>query len=88
MATLVQVASRVPPDIKQMANEVVRGYGLDLSSAIRMFVTQIAREKRIPVNISEPQETIYHNDAEVTDFINKELASPERYSPESCGWDI
>jgi len=50
----VQVAARVEPSIKEAAAKIAAEYGLDLSTAIKIFVTRIAKERRIPVDISKP----------------------------------
>jgi len=51
---MTQVAARVPVEIKEQASAVVGAYGLGLGDAVRMFVTRIAMEKRIPLDISTP----------------------------------
>jgi addiction module RelB/DinJ family antitoxin len=50
----IQVAARVPVEIKEQASAVTSAYGLGLGDAVRMFVTRIAKEKRIPLDISTP----------------------------------
>jgi len=50
----VQVAARVEPSIKDKASKVVAEFGLDLSTTIKMFITRIAKEQRIPMDISKP----------------------------------
>jgi addiction module RelB/DinJ family antitoxin len=50
----IQVAARVPVEIKEQASAVANAYGLGLGDAVRMFVTRIAKEKRIPLDISTP----------------------------------
>ncbi|MDR2956800.1 MAG: type II toxin-antitoxin system RelB/DinJ family antitoxin [Coriobacteriales bacterium] len=54
----IQVATRVPVEIKEQASLVASEYGLGLSDAVRMFVTRIAKEKRIPLDISNPLASI------------------------------
>ena len=58
----IQVAARVPIEVKEQASAVVSEYGLGLSDAVRMFVTSIAREKRIPLDISTPVVSISNFD--------------------------
>jgi DNA-damage-inducible protein J len=50
----VQVAARVEPKVKEAASKVVAEFGLDLSTTIKMFITRIAKEQRIPMDISKP----------------------------------
>jgi len=68
-----QVAARVPVDIKEQATLVASEYGLGLSDAVRMFVTRIAKEKRIPLDISTPLVSIAYFDQmhpEYQNYIN------------------
>jgi DNA-damage-inducible protein J len=81
----VQIASRVDLDIKEQATEVVKSFGLDLSTAIRMFVTQIAREKRIPLEIDTPQVPIRVVSPEKMAEYERILASDEWYTREEIG---
>jgi DNA-damage-inducible protein J len=50
----VQVTARVDPNIKDAASRVAEEFGLDLSTTIKMFITRIAKERRIPMDISKP----------------------------------
>jgi len=54
----IQVAARVPLEVKEQAAAVVSEYGLGLSDAVRMFITRIAKEKRIPLDIGSPMVSI------------------------------
>jgi len=70
---MTQVAARVPVEIKEQAALVVSNYGLGLGDAIRMFITRIAKEKRIPLDISTPMTPIASFDQvhpEYQDYIN------------------
>ena len=58
----VQVAARVPVEVKEQATAVVSEYGLGLGDAVRMFVTRIAKEKRVPLDISTPVASISNFD--------------------------
>lgn len=51
---LVQV--RVDPEIKEQAAAVLGGMGLTVSDAIRMLLTRIAVDERIPFEIGLPRE--------------------------------
>ena len=69
-----QVAARVPVEVKEQATVVVNEYGLGLSDAVRMFVTRIAKEKRIPLDISTPLASISDFDQihpEYQNYINE-----------------
>ncbi|MDR0459678.1 MAG: type II toxin-antitoxin system RelB/DinJ family antitoxin [Coriobacteriales bacterium] len=54
----IQVAARVPVEIKEQASLVAGEYGLSLGDAVRMFVTRIAKEQRIPLDINSPLASI------------------------------
>jgi addiction module RelB/DinJ family antitoxin len=50
----IQASARISPDIYATASAVAENFGLDLSSAIRMFVTRIAKTHTIPLEITKP----------------------------------
>ena len=50
----IQVSTRVPVEIKEQAALVAGEYGLGLGDAVRMFITRLAKERRIPLDISTP----------------------------------
>jgi len=74
-----QVAARVPVEIKEQASAVVSEYGLGLGDAVRMFVTSIAREKRIPLDISTPVATISNFDQMYPEYQHYINAVAEEY---------
>ncbi|MEG1097315.1 MAG: type II toxin-antitoxin system RelB/DinJ family antitoxin [Eggerthellaceae bacterium] len=45
---------RLDLDTKERAASVVEGLGVDLSSAVRMFLTQVALRNEIPLSLSFP----------------------------------
>jgi addiction module RelB/DinJ family antitoxin len=70
----IQVAARVPKEIRDQAVAVTEEYGLGLSEVVRVFVTRIAKEKRIPLDISKPVISIAQFDAlypEYQEFANE-----------------
>ncbi|MDR1016806.1 MAG: type II toxin-antitoxin system RelB/DinJ family antitoxin [Coriobacteriales bacterium] len=99
MAATVQIATRIPKDVKDRATKVVQGYGLDLSSAVRMFVTEVADERRIPIRVDRPKVS-YDGDSFGSDqeyfeqipgflgMLDKEAASDETYTPKESGWKL
>jgi DNA-damage-inducible protein J len=44
-------------DIKEKAKEILSRYGLSLSDAVNIFLTQVVLEKGIPFRIQIPNET-------------------------------
>lgn len=49
---MVEVNVRIDDTIKQNAEMVCKALGLSLSTAVTMYLTQIAREQRIPLDMS------------------------------------
>ena len=49
---MTQVNFRIDEDIKANAEAALKEMGLNMSSAITMFLTKVAREKRIPFEIN------------------------------------
>ena len=49
---MTQVNFRIDEDIKESAEKALKEMGLTLTSAITVFLTKVAREKRIPFEIS------------------------------------
>lgn len=50
------VHSRIQPEIKQQAEEVLHRLGLSPTEAIRMFYTQIALRNGLPFDVAIPNE--------------------------------
>jgi DNA-damage-inducible protein J len=50
------VRTRIDPEIKHQAADVLAALGLTVSDACRMMLTKIAREKRLPFGTAEPNE--------------------------------
>jgi DNA-damage-inducible protein J len=43
---------RVDPEIKEQAEIILEQLGMSMNGTINMFLTQIVREKRVPLNLS------------------------------------
>ena len=52
---LSSVTVRVDEKTKEEAARIAEDFGFDLSSVTRAFYRQMARERRIPLNLSYPQ---------------------------------
>jgi addiction module RelB/DinJ family antitoxin len=50
MANTVQVATRITPDMKEQASRIFAKYGLDMASALRMFIALTVTERKLPLN--------------------------------------
>ena len=49
---MTQVNFRIDDSIKESAESALKAMGLTMSAAITMFLTKVAREKRIPFEIT------------------------------------
>lgn len=49
---MTQINFRIDEDTKTKAEAALKEMGLNMSSAITMFLTKVAREKRIPFEIN------------------------------------
>ncbi|MCL2311039.1 MAG: type II toxin-antitoxin system RelB/DinJ family antitoxin [Firmicutes bacterium] len=65
------VSARIENNYKERALKVFQRDGLDMSSAIRMFIVQTANKGVIPIKFSEKQETRAELNARVSAAIKK-----------------
>jgi len=49
---MAQISLRVDDDVKRSAERTLEDIGLSMSSAINIFLKKVAREKRIPFELS------------------------------------
>jgi len=54
MAASRMVQARVPGDIQDMANQVIKASGLTVSDVVRVLMTRIAQDKIIPPGLFQP----------------------------------
>ena len=52
MAKTVNMCVRVDPELKAQAEIILEQLGMNMNGTINMFLTQIVREKRVPLNLS------------------------------------
>lgn len=52
MAKSVNMCVRVDPELKEQAEDILDQLGMNMNGTINMFLTQIVREKRVPLNLS------------------------------------
>lgn len=57
MAT-IQVSTRVDDKIKEMAQKVFERQGLDVSTALKMFITKTAYEQEVPISLKSSEDII------------------------------
>lgn len=65
MAISRMVQGRVPGEIQDAANQVIRASGLTVSDVVRMLMTRIAMDKEIPAALFQPNEETLAAFAEV-----------------------
>ncbi len=53
----VDVRSRVAPELKSEASAVLKGMGLDLSTAIRLFLRNVVDSQGASIMLPKPNET-------------------------------
>ena len=51
------VQARINGEVKAQAAAVLAGMGLSVSDAVRMLLTRVAREKKLPPELFVPNET-------------------------------
>ena len=52
MSKSVNMCVRVDPELKAQAEDILDQLGMNMTGTINMFLTQIVREKRVPLNLS------------------------------------
>lgn len=69
------VSIRVDNEVKEKADKLFNELGMNLSSAINIFLRQAIREQAIPFSISINDEDRIYRDAE--SFVDKHIAAFE-----------
>ena len=52
MSKTVNMCIRVDPELKAQAEIILEQLGMNMNGTINMFLNQIVREKRVPLNLS------------------------------------
>ena len=52
----VDVRARVEPKLKEEASAVLEAVGLDVSTAIRLFLRSVVEKKGLPMDVPRPNE--------------------------------
>lgn len=77
------IQTRVDAELKKQSEKVLSSIGLDMTSAIRLFLTQVVNQRKIPFEPSAPEEVFNDETLEAAQEA-KEIASgrekAERYS--------
>jgi len=51
---MAKIQARVPDEIQEIATTVIRSTGLTVSDAVRMFMTRIATDRALPLDLFRP----------------------------------
>ncbi|AQX30210.1 type II toxin-antitoxin system RelB/DinJ family antitoxin [Bartonella schoenbuchensis] len=49
-----KIQARIPDEIQEIASAVIKSTGLTVSDAVRMFMTGVARNKALPLDLFQP----------------------------------
>lgn len=71
----VSINARVNGEAKRQAEDVLAQLGVSVSTAIDMFIRQIAREQRLPINLS-----LKRNSVKPPRSIDPSQMTPEEFS--------
>ena len=52
MSKSINMCVRVDPELKEQAEAILDQLGMNMNGTINMFLNQIVREKRVPLNLS------------------------------------
>ena len=56
---MAKIQARVPDEIQDVATAVIKATGLTVSDAVRMFMTRVAADRALPLDLFQPNaETI------------------------------
>ncbi|AGF74127.1 DNA-damage-inducible protein J [Bartonella australis AUST/NH1] len=51
---MVKIQARVPDEVQKVASAIIKSTGLTVSDAVRMFMTRIATDKALPLDLFQP----------------------------------
>ncbi|MDM9997334.1 damage-inducible protein [Bartonella henselae] len=49
-----KIQARIPDEVQEVASSVIKSTGLTVSDAVRMFMTRIARDRALPLDLFQP----------------------------------
>ncbi|QEE08584.1 type II toxin-antitoxin system RelB/DinJ family antitoxin [Bartonella kosoyi] len=49
-----KIQARIPDEVQEVASAVIKSAGLTVSDAVRMFMTRIARDRALPLDLFQP----------------------------------
>ena len=51
---MAKIQARIPDDVQNVASAVIEATGLTVSDAVRMFMTRIAMDRAMPLDLFQP----------------------------------
>ena len=51
---MAKIQARIPDDVQNVASAVIEATGLTVSDAVRMFMTRIAMDRALPLDLFQP----------------------------------
>jgi addiction module RelB/DinJ family antitoxin len=73
MAKSSSIYTRVEPEIKEKAEQVLRTLGIPMANAVNLFLHQIVLQKGIPFEVKIPEEIPFDMSALSQKEIDKEI---------------
>ncbi len=67
MTKSATVQARIEPLLKEKADEILAGLGINATTAITLFYTQLVRQRGIPIELKVPNEETLAAMAELKD---------------------
>ncbi|WP_035002853.1 type II toxin-antitoxin system RelB/DinJ family antitoxin [Bartonella vinsonii] len=49
-----KIQARIPDEVQEIASAVIKSTGLTVSDVVRMFMTRIARDRTLPLDLFQP----------------------------------
>ncbi|WP_375678447.1 MULTISPECIES: type II toxin-antitoxin system RelB/DinJ family antitoxin [unclassified Bartonella] len=49
-----KIQARIPDEVQEIASTVIKSTGLTVSDAVRMFMTRIAKDQALPLDLFQP----------------------------------
>lgn len=71
---MAHIQLRIDYEEKKAAQEVLEGLGLNLSSAIKLFLKQTVREQKLPFEVSLAPTSRFQNEVEPSGFSSRKIA--------------
>jgi addiction module RelB/DinJ family antitoxin len=95
----VQVSTRIDESVRDKASNIFSAYGLDIPTALRIFISTAVKEQRFPLDISKRTVSLNGDEFEsdqkyfeqIPGFLqklDKISESKEWYSAEELGWKL